>query len=693
MAINPKYIPFYNLNEVFLDKASGLPLSGGVVTFWQDNQRGTMKDVYQITGTDPTYDFIELTNPLVLSSTGTFVDSLGNPVVVYGYPYQRGSFPAVEERYYVTVVSAEGVAQETIEATPYIPDSGSSSTNLTNAENSLSNAQFSEVLFEGNGPAVYSVMGTNTVTPVAPDWDLITTGTGAVSVTRITSIGASSPANPIYALRIATTGITGTYKLRQRLTNTPRIFGGGFVSAYFVASVSSGSSVNVVMSLTQSSGTSYELLNENVSSGAGFLAFADTKEIAQTGAAESVGGYTDVALQIDVDTVISVSCIQLAGVSSATDVLGFNQQTEAEDINTLFHYYKPQLEYKPIPSYLVGWDFPMNPSQFHSTTWTSGQFNIGANKSQYIWDQTIAFQTVDQGLSVARTSAGALEITAALDTQAALIQYLDQAQARELLTGNMAVNISAVATGGTAVSVSLWYTTDVNLPSVIAATNNSIVLTVDANGVPLTKNGTWVQIARADPGVAKATMTTVLADYMFSGWTTAAVGSTTATYFAIVVGTDEMTTADVLTIDSIGLMKGDIATRPAPKTQGETMVDCNRYYQKSFANSVVPANNAGQANASSGPQGGSASVAATCGPQVMYRVEMRVAPTVTLYNPTAGAASQIANLGTGTSWTSTSVLTSGAQGFIATGTPPGGSVTGNVAVVHWVGDARLGIVN
>ena len=77
----------------------------------------------------------------------------------------------------------------------------------------------------------------------------------------------------------------------------------------------------------------------------------------------------------------------------------------------------------------------------------------------------------------------------------------------------------------------------------------------------------------------------------------------------------------------------------------------------------------------------------------MYRVEMRVAPTVTLYNPTAGAASQIANLGTGTSWTSTSVLTSGAQGFIATGTPPGGSVTGNVAVVHWVGDARLGIVN
>lgn len=341
MAINPKYIPFYNLNEIFLDKDSGLPLSGGVVTFWQDNQRTTLKPVYQITGTDPNYTFAELSNPLVLSSTGTFVDSLGNPIVVYGYPYEPGASPPVEERYYVTVVSAEGVSQETIPATPYIPDSGSSTTNRTNAENSLANSQFVEVYFEGNGPQAYSVTGTDTVTPLAPDWDLITTGTGTVTVTRVTSIGASSPANPVYALKIATTGITGTYKLRQRFTNTPRIYGGGYVSAYFLASVTSASAVNVIMNFTQSSGTNIVLLNETVTAGAGFLEFADTAAISATGASESDGGYVDVSLEIDVDSKISVSCIQVAGVTSATDVLAYNEQTEAEGINALYQYAYP----------------------------------------------------------------------------------------------------------------------------------------------------------------------------------------------------------------------------------------------------------------------------------------------------------------------------------------------------------------
>jgi len=338
MAISPLYIPDFFLETLFVDKDSGQPLSGGIVTFYQDNQRATLKPVFQITGTYPNYTFTELPNPMVLSSVGDFVDSLGNPVVPYFYPYDASG---TEERYYVTVTNSDGVSQFTREAVPYIPDSGSSSTNLTNAENSISNSQFVEVLFEGNGPTVYSVTGSDTVTPIAPDWDLITTGTGNVAVTRITSIGANSPGNPIYALQISTTGITGTYKLRQRLTNTPRIYGGGYVSAYFVASVSSASAVNVIMNFTQSSGTNYILLNENISSGAGFLEFADTTAIAATGTSESDGGYVDVSLEIGVDSTIAVSCIQVAGVSSATDVLGFNQQTEAEEINALYQYAYP----------------------------------------------------------------------------------------------------------------------------------------------------------------------------------------------------------------------------------------------------------------------------------------------------------------------------------------------------------------
>ena len=207
MAISPLYIPDFFIETLLIDKVSGEPLSGGIVTFYQDNQRTTLKPVYQITGTYPNYTFTELANPMVLSLVGDFVDSLGNPVVPYFYPYDASG---VEERYYITVTNSALVAQFTREAIPYIPDSGSSSTNLTNAENTISNPQFTEVLFVDNGPHSYTVTGTNTVTPVAPNWDLITTGTGTVTVTREASISTVAPSNPIYALKIATTGITGT---------------------------------------------------------------------------------------------------------------------------------------------------------------------------------------------------------------------------------------------------------------------------------------------------------------------------------------------------------------------------------------------------------------------------------------------------------------------------------------------------
>ena len=713
MAISPLYIPFYNLMEIFLDKDSGLPLSGGVVTFYQDNQRTTLKPVFEITGTDPNYTFAELPNPMVLSSTGTFVDTFGNPIVVYAYPYDAAG---VEERYYVTVVSSGAVPQETIPATPYIPGSGSSTNNLTNAENTISNPQFTEVLFVDNGPHAYSVTGASTVTAVAPNWDLITTGTGTVTVTREASISTVAPSNPIYALKIATTGITGTYKLRQRLTNSPRIYANEFVAAYFVASVTSASAVSVIMNFTPSSGTAYELINTSIAPGVGFVENATSTAITGTiNTDNSDVGYVDVSLEISVDSTISVSSIQIAGVSSATEILAFSQEPAARELDHLFHYYKPQLDYKPIPSYLVGWDFPMNPAQFNGDTIASAAFNIGANKSQYIWDQTIAFQTVDQGLSVARTSAGALEITAALVTQAALIQYLDQAQARELLLGNMAVNVSAFATGGTAISVSLWYTLDANLPTVTAGTNNSIALTVDATGVPVTENGTWVQVARGDQGVAQATLTTSLADYMFSSWTTSGTGSTTATFFAIVVGTDAMTAADVVTFDSISLVKGDIGTRPAPRTYDQTLQECQRYYETSFAPGAVATatreNSIGVPMSPYFNSGGATVSAQANGFGYQYKTSKRVAPTLSFYSgssttvdrATAMLRSSSAGLVLSefTFSTNFTALVGGAgtYGFTYTASgalagPTSSSSAGNAGLFYqYVADSRMGIVN
>ena len=43
MAIDSHYIPAFSIEDVLLDKDTGAPLTGGLVYFEQDNQRGVLK--------------------------------------------------------------------------------------------------------------------------------------------------------------------------------------------------------------------------------------------------------------------------------------------------------------------------------------------------------------------------------------------------------------------------------------------------------------------------------------------------------------------------------------------------------------------------------------------------------------------------------------------------------------------------
>jgi hypothetical protein len=689
MAIDALYIPAFSINTLITDKATGLPLSGGVATFYDDAQPGTPQPVFQITGTSPDYTYTQLPNPMILSSIGSFVDAVGDPVVPYFYT-------ANDARYYITVLSSEGVTQFTRQAVPYIPFDGTDGATVSDSSNQIANPQFVEVLFEGEGPTTYSVTGSDTVTAVAPDWDLVTTGTGSLTVTREPALGVGVPSNPPYALKIATTGITGTYQLRQRMDHSPRLFAGNYVGAYLLASVTSASSATVTMTYHPSTGTDVTLLTQSVASGAGFTAISNTKLIGDDNTDSSVTGYIDIIITLPVDSTISITSAQMARVDTITDSLSFDQESTPRQIDHLFHYYKPELEYKPIPSYLVGWDFPLNPVQFLGTTIASTAFNIGANKSQYVWDQTIAFQTVDQGMRVTRQATGAIQLAAALDTQIAIIQYLPQTDARELLLGDMAVNVLGFASAGTAVNitVSLWYTNSATLPDVGPGSNNSIVASLDANGYPTAESATatWIEVPRGDQANAQATLGNTLSSYAFNQWTTSGAGMNTATFFAIVVGTSEIPADQTIVFQSISLVKGDIPTIPAPLTFNETLFRCQYYYQKSFAPGVIPANNAGNANASMGVQviaGANAQPAAF----VRYPTPLRTLATPVLYNPSAGTAGQIYNASAIKNWSSSSGAGNpGVNGFIATGVGAAGSLVGQRAYVHWAVDARLGII-
>jgi hypothetical protein len=334
---------------------------------------------------------------------------------------------------------------------------------------------------------------------------------------------------------------------------------------------------------------------------AAFQVVTGVKNIAAPSANNNLSDvtYTDINIVLPVTGIVDISNVQIVGQTTAfpddTAVTAptFQQETPERILDHLFHFYQPQLSYKPIPSYLVGWDFPLNPAQFSGPTVAASA--IGVNKSKYVWDQTIVFQSADSGVGVTRGTAGELLLTAAATTQMAIVQYLGPIEARKILNDRIAVNVSAKTSvvAGVVATVSLWYTTDASLPNIAAGTNNSIVLTLDANGKPATRNGTWSEVPRDGLGDAKFTVATNALtnfnDYSLTGWDLKGVaGANTATFFAIVVGFASVTAGGTIGVNSVSLNAGDIATRPAPQTFDEVLSECQFYYEKSYDNGTVP---------------------------------------------------------------------------------------------------------
>src|SRR5258706_4048633 len=105
--MNPDlFIPLNYFQEYFVDKTTGLPLSGGVVYFWHDLNRNNPKSVYEISGSPPNDTFTALLNPITLANAGKFADSSGNDVAVYAYPYDAAGEP---DNYYVQVFAAPSI--------------------------------------------------------------------------------------------------------------------------------------------------------------------------------------------------------------------------------------------------------------------------------------------------------------------------------------------------------------------------------------------------------------------------------------------------------------------------------------------------------------------------------------------------------------------------------------------------------
>jgi len=109
------------LQQYLVDKDTGTPLAGGVITLYKDDSRQELKNWFYQTGSPGQYTFVALDNPLTLSSVGTIQDPNGNDVIPFYYPFKEDN-SGVREAYYIVIKSSGAIPQFTRENFPFAND-------------------------------------------------------------------------------------------------------------------------------------------------------------------------------------------------------------------------------------------------------------------------------------------------------------------------------------------------------------------------------------------------------------------------------------------------------------------------------------------------------------------------------------------------------------------------------------------
>ena len=598
MTLDPRFVIQPALQQQLWDKDLNVPLAAGIVYYWEDSNRTNPKQVYELVGSySGGYQYVSLGTQIVLSSIGTFEDLSGNQIIPYLYPFTGLPTDAVQgtvDNYFIEVYSGANppVFQFSIQGWPNIVGAANPSNSNSTTENIISNPQFVEVSFNPAAtmsvPAIISTTGTGTVTDVAPDWVMITNGNGSFSVFQDSISGTNIPSNPSYALAITSSaGYNSALTLRQRLTDTTRIFANEFVSGTFIASALDGGSHILSMYYVPSSTNIPQLICTGTTTITGFTVISNVTavQIDPPNSGNAPSAYKDIIITIPLAAAVEISSIQLCGVTQQNEVITYLEETTARQIDHLFHYYQPKINFKPIASLLTGWDFPLNPAQLGST-FTVGNSNPVTTVPQYTWDQTIMASVVGN-LNVTRVASNnSLSVVTTNNNEAFyLLQYLSGAEAIKTTLSNLSVNINAYCLINPTVNVRvyLYYSSAGGAIPALGATIGLITynMTTGYGDFSLTAPN-WSLISQFNGQSTNSGIITSdqFQDIQMNNWNGKAnFGISTTNNFAIVVTFGVKTSGTQTVINSISLVPGDIPTRPAPQTQDEVLRECQYYLE------------------------------------------------------------------------------------------------------------------
>jgi hypothetical protein len=717
IAISPLYIPLFSIEEVILDKDTGLPLSGGVVDFFRDSQRTTPKMIYRISGTSPNYTFVQAGSQLTLGISGTFVDINGNPFVPYAFPYDADGNT---DLYYITVKSQGLVSQFVREAVPYIGLVKVPTEQLVNTENELSNPQFVELLVPTVGVTTLSITGANTVTRIAPGWDLITSGSGTVELERLEPQAASVPTNPPYALKInASNGFGATIKLRQRLNNSPSIIRGGFASFTFTAAVIGGGNSAIGVSYAPSLGAATTIVpNTNVPTDGAYHTISGNAAIPDQPNSPASTGYVDILVTIPTSRNIAITSLQLVGLGYSANI-PYDEQTVERQKDQLFHYYENSLVRQSKENLLAGWNFALNPWQINRpapTTITAQTF--------YITDQTILYQETAGALSVGRAAYNlnyGLQLAAINGVPAnrfAIIQYIDKTTIAPYWAQKMSCLVRGIYNYGAGALPApqlkmrlIWRTDAIPVSGAVPPARPlppalvSPITSFDTNGDPVFAAG-WNQvkplndIAYTMETLASLTVSNLFPAMPFDEFQLPTpTGGSIPLYLGVVVYinkplNDTAGNVDYVVFDRISMTNNDFALDCANETYEQSLEKCQYYYEKTYPENLYAGDGLAFNQVTN-----CVSTILVSGTQIIlgelnsrYNTIKRTnTPITTFYSPVNGAPNSAYAFAAVSNFTFTAkrfFLSSKCTGVPVSTTA---ITTNEMVIVHWEADARLGI--